>query len=118
MWRSLVRLLAIGALVGAVVAFLRMRTGDGAHVAAPEWPTLTPLATQPTEIRTETPAGREDQGESAADGGPAADLPIKAKTSSGIYHAPGGRFYDRTVADKLFATAADAEADGYRPSKS
>jgi hypothetical protein len=118
MWRSLLRLVAIGALVGAVVALLRMRTSDDTPVAAPEWPPLTPLAPEPTEIRTATPAERDDRGELATDGGSTTDLPIKAKTSSGIYHVPGGRFYDRTIADKRFATAAEAEADGYRPSKS
>jgi hypothetical protein len=37
--------------------------------------------------------------------------------SSGIFHEPGGRFYDRTRADRCYPTAAAAEADGYRRSK-
>jgi hypothetical protein len=44
--------------------------------------------------------------------------PIKAKDSSGIFHVPGGRFYDRTTPDRCYPTAAAAEADGYRQSKS
>jgi hypothetical protein len=42
---------------------------------------------------------------------------IKANDNSGIFHVPGGRFYDRTKAERCYATAADAIADGYRPAK-
>lgn len=43
--------------------------------------------------------------------------PVKANDNSGIYHVPGGRFYDRTVPERCYARADDAEADGYRASK-
>jgi hypothetical protein len=43
--------------------------------------------------------------------------PIKANDSSRIFHVPGGRFYDRTVPERCYADAADAEADGYRRAK-
>lgn len=43
--------------------------------------------------------------------------PIKANGNSMIYHAPGGRFYDRTRAERCYADAAAAEADGYRAAK-
>ena len=43
---------------------------------------------------------------------------VKAKANSGIYHVPGGRSYDRTVPERCYASAADAEADGYRAAKS
>ena len=43
--------------------------------------------------------------------------PIKVNEGSGIYHVPGGRFYARTAADRCYATAEDATADGYRPAK-
>jgi hypothetical protein len=42
---------------------------------------------------------------------------VKANDNSGIYHVPGGRFYDRTVAERCYANADDALADGYRPAK-
>ena len=42
---------------------------------------------------------------------------IKANDNSGIFHVPGGRFYDRTKAERCYAAAADAVADGYRPAK-
>ncbi|MEW6660864.1 MAG: thermonuclease family protein [Bacillota bacterium] len=45
---------------------------------------------------------------------------IKGNISSSgekIYHVPGGAFYDRTVAEELFATEEEAVAAGYRKSK-
>jgi hypothetical protein len=44
--------------------------------------------------------------------------PIKANDNSGIYHVPGGRFYERTRPERCYPTAEAAEADGYRRSKS
>ena len=44
-------------------------------------------------------------------------FPVKVKESSGIFHVPGGRFYERTSPDRCYATPAAAEADGYRPAK-
>ncbi len=44
-------------------------------------------------------------------------FPVKVKVSSGIFHVPGGRFYERTNPDRWYATAAAALADGYRQSK-
>jgi hypothetical protein len=44
--------------------------------------------------------------------------PIKGNASSMIYHVPGSSSYDRTIPEMCFATEADAEAAGYRPSKS
>lgn len=43
--------------------------------------------------------------------------PIKANDNSRIFHVPGGRFYERTAADRCYATADDAIADGYRAAK-
>lgn len=36
---------------------------------------------------------------------------------SGIYHVPGGAFYDVTKAEKMFCSRAEAEAAGFRASK-
>ncbi len=44
--------------------------------------------------------------------------PIKVNTSSGIYHMPGGRFYERMVPDRCYANEENAIADGYRAAKS
>jgi len=43
--------------------------------------------------------------------------PIKANANSAIYHVPGGRFYARTRAERCYAEANEAEADGYRRAK-
>lgn len=45
-----------------------------------------------------------------------AGYPIKANDNSGIYHVPGGQFYDLTNAYNCFATEAAAQAAGYRKS--
>src|SRR5215212_10153259 len=46
----------------------------------------------------------------AIDGGCPDGYPVKANTNSGIYHVPGGRFYERTRAERCYAHTADAEA--------
>ena len=63
--------------------------------------------------------GNDDRGwaEPLDDGGCPPSHPIKANNNSGIYHVPGGRFYERTVAERCYSTAEAAEADGYRPAK-
>ena len=38
-------------------------------------------------------------------------------TTRGIFHVPGGRFYDRTVPERCYADADAAVADGYRAAK-
>ena len=58
------------------------------------------------------------RGSRPADGAVPDSHPVKVKVSSGIFHVPGGRFYERTSADRLYPNAESAEADGYRPSKS
>jgi hypothetical protein len=42
---------------------------------------------------------------------------VKANAASGIFHVPGGRFYDRTIPTRCYAAAEAAEADGYRRAK-
>jgi len=34
-----------------------------------------------------------------------------------IYHVPGSRYYDSTIAEKMFCTIEEAEADGFRAPK-
>lgn len=77
-----------------------------------------------TEAETETaaPVGLLDTSEAPANSGSHAPLeddsqpegfPIKGNESSKLYHRPGTRFYDSTIAEIWFATDADAEAAGY-----
>jgi large subunit ribosomal protein L17 len=39
---------------------------------------------------------------------------IKGNADSMLFHEPGSRWYDQTVAEVWFATVAEAEAAGYR----
>lgn len=43
--------------------------------------------------------------------------PIKANDNSGIFHVPGGRFYDRTKPERCYTGDDAAIADGYRRAK-
>jgi hypothetical protein len=52
-----------------------------------------------------------------ADGQCPDGFPIKANNSSGIFHVPGGRSYDRTIPERCYAEADAAVADGYRAAK-
>ena len=45
------------------------------------------------------------------------DFPIKGNASSQIYHQPGGASYEQTIPELCFASPQDAEAAGYRASK-
>ena len=125
-------ILSIAAILGAVLAWRRDRLGPAGPESPPEWPDFIspvpgPNGTSATPAAPATPASSAAQsggGESAAwvaplaDGSCPADHKIKAKESSGIYHVPEGRFYERTNPDRCYSTEAGAEADGYRRSKS
>jgi hypothetical protein len=112
-------LLIIAVGVGATAAWWRRRTDTPVPAAPPEWPTLRPVPDAPaaTPGPDSTPVVDADWVAPSPDGSAPASHPVKAKDSSGIFHVPGGRFYDRTKPDRCYATAAAAESDGYRPSK-
>jgi hypothetical protein len=61
-----------------------------------------------------TEAGSADP---KSDGSCPTGHPVKAKLSSKIFHVPGGGSYERTSADRCYADAAEAEADGLRQAK-
>lgn len=110
------RLLKFGAVAGVAVGIVRgvarRRQSDNAGSAT--WPPLE---------ETDGPAPRSGPvqfapgGVEPVDGACPSGYPIKAKSSSKIFHVPGGSSYDRTVPDRCYATEADAEADGYRKSQ-
>lgn len=52
-----------------------------------------------------------------AAGGCPDGYPIKAKTSSKIFHSPGQLNYDRTTPDRCYRDAGAAEDDGLRAAK-
>lgn len=129
--RRLIWLLLLSAVGGATYAWWRDRQMAG-DLAPAEWPPLTPQSdTSATTARTlhePAPAPSDDAATSDAasttwvaplDDGTCPDgYPIKANDNSGIFHVPGGRFYERTKAERCYASADDAAADGYRRSKS
>ncbi len=111
MMRWLRRLFWLGALTCAACFAYRMVARRKADSAAP--PIAAPTST-PSEARVAAPTSRWV---APNDGDCPAGYPIKVNESSGIFHVPGGRFYARTAADRCYANADDAIADGYRPAK-
>jgi len=105
--------LAVG--IGAMISWRRGQATTPTPAEPPQWPDWPERADERTAPTASTPSL---SWVSANDDGSApASHPVKAKESSGIFHVPGGRFYDRTKADRCYPTAAAAEADGYRQSK-
>ena len=95
-----------GAGYAGWLAYERRRDDEA---PAPEWPPI-PTIEVPTPV-ADTPWVAPVDGQ-CPDG-----YPVKANDKSGIFHLPGGRFYERTVPERCYADAADAEADGYRRAK-
>ena len=122
-----------GAIAGAVAGlafaawkFLASRAPDTAGVTyepqpfpmppRPVPPRPVPRAVTPTPDET-VAAGPVAFVAPEADGTCPVSHPIKGKTSSGIYHQPGGFAYDRTHADRCYLNATAAESDGLRAAK-
>ncbi len=61
-----------------------------------------------------TEAGPAGSHAPLADGSQPDGFPIKGNADSMLYHLPDTRFYNSTIAEIWFATAADAEAAGYQ----
>jgi hypothetical protein len=122
--RRTLLLLLLAAGVGAAVSWWRGQSTTAVPAAPPHWPPLPEREAPPGRSHAALPDESVDAPESAqtwvsphGDGSAPESHPVKAKVSSGIFHEPGGRFYDRTRADRCYPTAAAAEADGYRRSK-
>jgi hypothetical protein len=86
--------------------------------AGPSWPPLPPV--EPEPAASEADAAVADAAGAAwvepVDRGCPDGYPVKAN-SSGIFHVPGGQFYDRTVPERCYPDPQAAEADGYRPAR-
>ena len=82
---------------------------DPAAVTVPTAPAVAAPVTEPADPAAPWVA--------PVDGQCPEGYPVKANDNSGIYHLPGGRFYDRTVPERCYASAEGAEADGYRRAK-
>lgn len=119
--RRLIWLVLLSAVGGATYAWWRDRQMAD-DLAPAEWPPLTPDDTP----RSAPAADAEERATPAAttwmapldDGSCPDGYPIKANDKSGIFHVPGGRFYERTKPERCYASAEAALADGYRQSKS
>ena len=113
MGRWIKRLLALAIVGGVVLAIIRSRQRSVATTptAAPEstWPPF-----EPVELML---AASLDWLAPGDDGSCPDGCPIKANDNSHIFHVPGGRFYERTRADRCYATAEAAERGGYRQAK-
>ena len=118
-------LLILVAVAASVVARRRGTHRGDAPAAPPEWPPFepadaaaesSPAGSSASSSPTSPPTSRWLTADGDATN-PPDGFPVKVKESSGIYHLPGGRFYDRTKPDRWYATADAAEADGYRRSK-
>jgi hypothetical protein len=132
------RLFWLGLLSGAGVALysaLQRRhepppSMPAPSAAAPPMPASTPPAAQPTrptvaesapaafaEVDDVTDVADQPTWVAPVDGRCPDGYMVKANSNSGIFHMPGGRFYERTVPERCYASAEDAEADGYRRAK-
>jgi hypothetical protein len=122
MMRSLRRLFMLALLAGAGFGAYRVwRQRQSSPMEAPQWP---PLPAEPRVKPTTAPASKPAPPTeppaawvAPVDGDCPDGYPVKANNNSGIFHVPGGRFYARTVAERCYANADDAVADGYRPAK-
>ena len=77
-----------------------------------------PAETAEPVALVDAPAAAEERSfegavKAEADGSGPEGYEIKGNADSMLYHAPGGRWYDATVAEFWFQTAADAEAAGF-----
>jgi hypothetical protein len=120
MMRWLRRLFWLGMLTAGGYSALRVvRRQQSAPATNPQWPPL--VAEQVPDVKAAAKAkpapGEPPRWIEPVNGDCPDGYPVKANDNSGIYHVPGGRFYDRTVAERCYANAEDALADGYRPAK-
>jgi hypothetical protein len=108
--KRLVKLVLAAAVVGAVLVVLKRRPAPpSASPTAPPYPvnpTAAPVVPEPDPWVEPTPDGACPDG-----------YPVKAKLSSRIFHVPEGALYERTTADRCYASPEAAEADGLRASK-
>jgi hypothetical protein len=119
--RSLRLLVLLGAIAGAVRAVRRRTIRPPSDVEDAVWPPLADVdvavAPGPEHSPVRAPGGSQTPPEwvEPQDGACPATHPVKAKVQSGIFHAPGSAFYERTRPDRCYRTVAAAEADGLRP---
>ena len=117
--RRIAWLMLIALVGGATLAWLREREAPS-ELDPPQWPPLEPDDPRAAVAERESPDADTSAAWSAPqeDGSCPPGYDVKVNTNSGIFHVPGGRFYERTRPHRCYATAEVAVADGYRQSKS
>ena len=119
--RRVLFLVVLGAGLGlAVLRVASVRAGVAARRrddTPPDGMMLTDAAARPPAVVPAASPADAVVWVAPIDGACPDGYPVKVKASSGIFHVPGGRSYERTSPDRCYATPAAAEADGYRPSK-
>jgi small subunit ribosomal protein S16 len=86
---------------------------EAAPVAAPAVAEAAPVAEAAAEVAAPAAPYGAGSARSNADGSAPEGHPIKGNDSSKLYHAPGTRYYDSTIAEIWFATPEDAERAGF-----
>lgn len=86
---------------------------EAAPVAAEVVAEAAPAAEAAAEVAAPAAPYGEGSARSNADGSAPEGYPIKGNDSSKLYHAPGTRYYDSTIAEIWFATPEDAERAGF-----
>ena len=128
LFRKLRRLLRRVVIVTVIIGVIRAVMGKKKSEVTGEasWPPLvddakgaaTParaVDTDPSPVVVETVS---DGGwVEPVDGACPTSHPIKGNAQSKIFHVPEGASYDRTVAERCYASAEAAEADGFRAAK-
>ena len=116
MRKSVKRALGLGLLAGVGYAAYREY-----RKRVPEQPKDIEWASAPFPFppvpRPAAPPSRALWAEPNDDGSCPTSHPIKGKTSSGIYHVPGGANYERTHPDRCYSDEDAALRDGLRRSK-
>ena len=109
-------MLGVGVVAAAAYAVWRAWPRgqvDGAHWEAQPFPYPPQLRADEASAAANVPASWIE----SSDGTCPVSHPIKAKLASGIFHEPGGASYERTNADRCYASSAAAIADDLRPAK-
>src|SRR4051812_41015058 len=105
-------------LLGVFVSFLGVLVRR--HSAQRTPPSgLDPVDAQwpPFEPAWEPPAATATAWVEPVEGACPTTHPVKTNATSGIFHVPGGRFYERTKPQRCYSTPEAAATDGYRPAK-
>jgi len=112
------RLFLLAVISGAAFAVwtaLQRRNEIPSAAPAP-MPTAAPPPPPPAPAPQAPEPAPSARWRESVDGACPEGYPIKV-AKSGIYHAPGGRSYERTTAERCYMSTDDAEADGYRRAK-